>query len=167
MIYLQENKLTEYGKLEAKAGEAEKIFNDLSEQIKAKYARLNEIPILQKYISNYSQTREIYIEYRKSAYSKNFLARHENDINAHQSAKKYFEESGLERLLKISHPKQEYATVLAEKKKLYSDLNQAKLEAQKLSNVRASTDKILGRSEERAQAKSTPKLVKKKGYLER
>jgi len=57
--------------------------------------------------------------------------------------------------------------VLAEKKKLYTGLNQAKLEAQKLSNVRASTDKILGRSPERAQAKSTPKLVKKKGYLER
>ena len=77
LIFLQENDLTDYEKLEAKAAEATSLFNELTEQIKEKESRLNEISSLQKHIGHYSRTRDVYVEYRKSGYSKKFLAEHE------------------------------------------------------------------------------------------
>lgn len=143
LVYLQENNLTEYEKLEEKTDEAKKIFDDLSEQIMQKDNRLNEISTLQRHIGNYSKTRDIYTEYIKSGYNKNFLAEHENDIISHQSAKKYFDGLNI-KIPSMQSLKQAYAAVLAEKKKLYSDYHQAKSIMQELINAQINTDKILG-----------------------
>jgi hypothetical protein len=116
LIYLQENDLTDYNKLEAKAPEATKLFNGFTDQIKEKEVRLNEISSLQKHISNYSRTRNVYVEYRKAGYSKKFLAEHEGDIILHQASKKVFDELGLKKLPTIKTLQTEYAAALAEKK---------------------------------------------------
>lgn len=114
LIYLQENNLTDYNKLEEKAAEATKLFNDFTDRIKEKEARLSEISSLQKHISNYSRTREVYVEYRKTGYSKKFLAEHEGDIILHQTSKKAFDELKLEKLPTIKTLQTEYATLLAD-----------------------------------------------------
>jgi len=159
LIYLQENNLTDYNKLEEKTTEATQLYNDLTDQIKIKEARLNEISSLQKHIGNYSRTRDVYVEYRKSGYSKKFLAEHEGDIILHQASKKAFDELGLQKLPTIKTLQTEYATLLAEKKKLYQSYRQAKDSMRELLTAKNNTDRILGYSSSgQAHEKDTPKL---------
>ncbi len=154
LIYLQENNLTEYKILEEKTAQVTKVFNDLSSQIKEKETRLNEISTLQKHISNYSRTREIYIEYRKAGYNKKFYAEHESEIILHQSVKKAFDALGVKNLPSIKILQTEYATLLAEKKKLYQSYKQAKENLKELSTVKVNTDRLLSYSDsQRGQGK--------------
>lgn len=67
--YLIENNLTDYSVLEKKTAAAVARFNDISDQIKTIEKRLVEISSLQKHISNYSRTREVYKQYRTAGYS--------------------------------------------------------------------------------------------------
>ena len=78
--------------------------------------RMNDITALQKHISNYSRTREIYTQYRKSGYSKNFLEAHEQDIRLHKAAKQAFDAQNLKKLPTIKMLQNEYATLLSQKK---------------------------------------------------
>lgn len=143
LIFLQENGLTEYAALEKKAAEATAAFNGLSEKIKQTETRMKEISELQKHISNYSRTREVYVQYRKAGYSKKFLAEHQGEIILHQSAKKVFDALGLKKLPSINTLKQEYATLLAEKKKLYQGYRQARENMKNLLTAKENTDRLL------------------------
>ena len=55
--------------LKMKSDEATEKFNALSAGIKEKETRMAELFALKKHIFNYHDTREIYIQYRKSGYS--------------------------------------------------------------------------------------------------
>lgn len=143
LIFLQENGLTEYAQLEKKAAEATAVFNDFSEKIKQAETSMKEISKLQKHISNYSRTREVYVEYRKAGYSKKFLAEHEGEILLHQSAKKAFDALGLKKLPSINTLKQEFAVLLAEKKKLYQGYRQARETMKNLLTAKENTDRLL------------------------
>jgi len=143
LVFLQENGLTEYAMLEQKTADATAEFNELSAKIKQAESRMNEISSLQKHISNYSRTRDVYAEYRKAGYSKSFRAEHEADIILHQAAKKAFDALGLKKLPTINMLKQEYAALLAEKKKLYQDYRKAKDEMRTLLTIKGNTDRLL------------------------
>lgn len=143
LIFLQENGVTEYTQLEKKAAEATATFNDLSAKIKQTENRMKEISELQKQISNYSRTREIYVQYRKSGYSNKFRSEHEGEILLHQSAKKAFDAFGLKKLPSIQMLKQEYAVLLTEKKKLYQGYRQARETMKNLLTAKENTDRLL------------------------
>lgn len=143
LIFLQENGLTEYAQLEKKAAESTAAFNMLSEKIKQAETRMKEISELQKHISNYSRTRDIYVQYRKAGYSKKFREEHDGEILLHQSAKKAFDTLGLKKLPSIQALKQEYAELLAEKKKLYQGYRQARETMKNLLTAKENTDRLL------------------------
>lgn len=143
LMFLQENNLTDYDKLAEETKLATKQFTDLSAEIKTKENRMAEIAELQKQISTYSRTRDIYVQYRKAGYSKKFYAEHESEILLHQAAKKTFDTIGLKTLPKISALKQEYAVLLAEKKKLYTSYREAKEKMRALVNAKANADQLL------------------------
>ena len=123
LIFLQENGLDDIDKLDRKAQQAKDNFNAISTRIQSIDVRLKDIVILQKHIGIYSKTRDVYTAYRKSGYSKKYLAEHGDDIAVHKTAKKYFDGLGLEKLPTINTLKTEYASLLAEKKKLYTELH--------------------------------------------
>ena len=143
LIFLQENNLTEYKKLEEKTAESVKIFDGLSTHIKQKQTRLDEIAALQKTIANYSRTRDIYIEYRKSGYSKNFYTEHMQEIETHKAAKKVFDSFNGQKIPTIKELKIEYATVLGEKGKLYSEYKKAKETMRELVTAKRNVQQIL------------------------
>ena len=62
--------------LRSRTNEATEKFNTLSADIKEKEVRMAELLALKKHIFNYHDTREIYIQYRKSGYSKAFFEKH-------------------------------------------------------------------------------------------
>jgi hypothetical protein len=143
LSYLQENNLTELDKLDELIEAGTQIFDDLTEQIKQKDDRMNEISTLQRHIGNYRKAANIYAEYKQSGYNKSFFAEHENILTMRQEAKQYFDSLN-GKIPSIETLKQEYAAVLAEKKTLYADYNQVKNNMRDLTTARSKIGEALG-----------------------
>jgi hypothetical protein len=142
--YLTEHGLLEYSALAEKTESATARYNELSTQIKAAEIRLAEIAVLKTQIVNYAKTRDIYVAYRKSGYSKNFLAEHKSDILLHKAAKKAFDELNVKKLPTVKSLQVEYAALLLEKKAIYTDYRQARDEMKELLTVKANVNRLLG-----------------------
>lgn len=143
MNYIQEHHL-EYGNLARKVSEATTQYNALSAQIKAAEKRMGEISVLRKHIINYSKTREVYVAYRKSGYSKDYLAEHESEILLHRAAKKAFDELGLSKIPTKKSLDLEYAQLLEEKKETYGQYRQVREEMKEVTIIKHNIDKLLG-----------------------
>ena len=76
-----------------------------------------EIAVLKTHIANYAKTRDVYAGYRKAGYSKKYLAEHESDILLHKAAKNAFDELGVKKLPTVKSLQEEYAKLLAEKRR--------------------------------------------------
>ena len=82
---------------------------------------MNEIAVLQKHITNYLKTKDIYAAYRQSGYSKKFYAEHEDEIKRCKASKQAFDALGLSKIPSLKALRAEYAKLLAEKKFAYSE----------------------------------------------
>jgi hypothetical protein len=151
LVFLQERGLADYDTLAEKAQAAAGDFDQTAARLKAIESRLSEISALQKHIGAYSKTREVYSRYRDSKWSKKFYAEHEADILLHRAAKKYFDSLGLTKLPAMQTLKTEYATLAAEKKKLYSDYRAKKEKMIALLMAKQNVDRLLGASSEQEQ----------------
>lgn len=149
--YLTENNLLEYTALTDKAQAVTESYNLLVAQIKTAEKRMAEIAVLRTQIINYSKTRDVYTAYRKAGYSKKFLAEHEADILLHKAAKKAFDELGVQKLPKVKELQSEYAVLLAEKKNVYAEYQQARREMQEVLTAKENVDRLLGTEEQDAQ----------------
>lgn len=143
LIYLQENNIDEYDKLENLVSEKNNLQNDLTMKIKSIEKRLNEIKDLEKHIGNYGKTKDIYTQYRKSGYDKDFLREFEDKIILHQAAKKAFNALSLKKLPTIKMLKTEYASLKSEKNKLYNEYRKVKEEIKKINVVKSNADRLL------------------------
>ena len=147
LIFLKENGIDSYEDLKKKASSASGDFSTLTKKIKESEQRIAEISALQKQIGTYGKTREVFAAYRKSGYSDNFFEEHRADITLHRAAKKYFDDLGYgkdKKLPTISTLKQEYAALLAEKKRLYTGYRELKETSRALSMAKGNADRILG-----------------------
>ena len=148
-MYLQENELTDLGKLEKVCDAAVQKFNDLSDRTKAASAKMKDISELQRHIGTYSKTREIYAQYRKLTGRKQdkFYEQHSSEITACQAAKRYFDSLGLKKPPSMQSLKQEYAKLQAENKKRYPEYKQAKAKMIELLTAKNNVERILGVTE--------------------
>ena len=112
MNYLTEHKLLEYSELSEKAAAATARHHELSARIKEAEKRMAEIAVLRKHIINYSKTRDVYVAYRRTGYSKKFLAEHEADILLHNAAKRAFDELGVSKIPTVKSLQAEYAWLM-------------------------------------------------------
>lgn len=144
LIFLQERGLTDYDVLSEKAAAASKCFGDTGDRLKVIEARQKEIAALQKHIGTYSKTLDVYRQYRDGGWNKKFYAAHESDIIAHKAAKKHFDSLGLKKLPKMDTLKKEYATLDAEKRKLYQGYRPAREEMIALLMAKQNVERILG-----------------------
>lgn len=115
---------------------------ELSEKINQAQMRLAEINVLKTHIVNYSKTKDIYVAYRKSGYSKKFLEEHESDIIIHKAAKKAFDELGVKKLPTIKSLQVEFADLLSTKKTAYADLKRIRDELRELSVHKANYEEL-------------------------
>ena len=147
LIFIKENGFASYEELETTTDSVCNEYNQRLEKIKATDKRLAEIQELQKHIKVYSRTRETYIKYKRIGYNKNFYETNRTDITLHEAARKYFDSLGYgknNKLPPMQSLKQEYATLLAEKKKLYVDYKELNERRKELLTVRNNADRILG-----------------------
>ena len=145
--YLRENGLLDYDELKKKSADTTARYNQLSEQIKSAEKRMAEIAVLKTHIINYSKTRDVYAAYRKSGYSKKFLADHESDILLHKAAKKAFDELGMTKLPTVKSLQAEYADLLAKKKAAYAEYRTAREEMKELLLHKSNLDRMLEKEE--------------------
>ena len=96
--YLREQGLLDLNELQKRTDDVTSKYHELSDKIKLIEARIKEIAELKTQIINFAKTREIYAAYRKSGYSKDFLAGHETEILLHKTAKKAFNEMNFQKL---------------------------------------------------------------------
>lgn len=154
LIFLQENNIDSFEKLDALAEKSTDGFHALSAEIKVCEARLKEIGTLKKTITDYSKTRSTYEAYRKAGYSKKFFEAHREEITIHQAAKKVFDELPDKKIPKMKELSAEYAEVLARKKAAYKEYRAARDEMKMYTVARKNVDMLLGRksvSERNAQ----------------
>ena len=155
MCFLQENGIDSFEELAARTDAAITRFNELGDSIKSAEARLQEIAILKTHIINYSKTRDVYVAYRKSGYSRKFFEEHRESITIHKAAKDAFDKLGLKKLPRVKELSAEYARILAEKKAAYPEYRKAReqmqeyLVAQKVAAVVLDKENELQEQQER------------------
>lgn len=145
--YLREHGLMDYDVLKQKAADATGRYNRLSDEIKSAEKRMAEIAVLKTHIINYSKTRDVYAAYRKSGYSKKYLAEHESDILLHKAAKKAFDESDMTKLPTVKSLQAEYADLLAKKKAAYTEYRIAREEMKELLLHKSNIERMLEKEE--------------------
>ena len=133
--------------MKQKATDATGRYNRLSDEIKSAEKRMAEIAVLKTHIINYSKTRDVYAAYRKSGYSKKYLAEHESDILLHKAAKKSFDELEVTKLPTVKSLQAEYAELLAKKKAAYAEYRTAREEMKELLLHKSNIDRMLEKEE--------------------
>ena len=150
-LYMDEHGLS-YEEMAARKESLSMKERELSEKVAQSQARIAEITVLKTHIVNYSKTRDIYVAYRKSGYSKKFLEEHEDDIIIHRAAKKAFDEMGVKKLPTIKSLQVEFAEQLTAKKDAYAELKKVRDELRDLSVHKANYEELRD-LEEREQRK--------------
>lgn len=151
MIFLREHGITDVGQLQEKAEQAVKRFDQLDGNIKAAEKRLVEIAALKKHILNYAKTKDVYVEYRKSGYSKKFYESHREAITLHKAAKDAFNDLGVKKLPKVKDLTAEYATVLSDKKAAYAQYRNARSEMQEYLKAQKNVEQFLHLTRQEAE----------------
>lgn len=159
LLFLEEHNLRDYDELAAKAKYVSDRFAEITERQKSLEARLTEIADLKKHIINYSKTKQIYLAYRESGYSKKFYEAHREEITLHKAAKDAFSKiKG--KIPTIKELNAEYAQVLAEKKKTYSEYRQARQEMKDYQTAKYNIDRFLQTEEQEKQAEKQKQNTK-------
>lgn len=162
LLFLQEHNIHDLAELQEKADTATEKFHQISESIKDAEKYMDEISNLKKHIINYSKTRDVYVAYRKTGYSKKFFEEHRQEILLHKAAKDLFNEvpEDLKKNGKIPTIKElseEFASHLANKKSAYSQYHQAKQEMQDYLIAKQDIEKILGAERQEQEQKKEKK----------
>lgn len=124
-LYMDEHGL-DYDAMSARKSELAAKEKELSAKITEAQDRIAEINVLKTHIVNYSKTRDVYVAYRKSGYSKKFLEEHEDDIIIHKATKKAFDKLGVKKLPTVKSLQVEFADLLTAKKEAYAELKRVR-----------------------------------------
>jgi len=143
LLFLQDNDLDDIEKLAEAAQKAKDDFNGLQTRIHAIDERLKEIPLMQKHIGTYVKAKDVYAEYKRRKFSKKFYAENAKAIEDCKAAKAFFDEQGLAKLPTINSLKQEFATLTAEKKKLYAGYSAARNHMQEILMAQQNVQQLL------------------------
>lgn len=147
ILFLQERGVHDYEELCERASASSNRFSELSAEIKEAEKRLAEIAVLKTHIINYSKTKDVYVAYRKSGYSKSFFEAHREEITLHKAAKDAFSQIAGS-IPKLKDLNEEYAAVLKKKKLAYAEYRQAKEEMKEYQTAKYNVDQFLRNEEE-------------------
>ena len=142
LLFLKEHDIRDYDDLAARASDASKRFGEITTRQKELEAKLVQIAALKTHIINYSKTKDVYVAYRKSGYSKKFFEEHREALTLHKAAKDAF--SKLDgKIPKIKELNAEYERILSEKKATYAEYRQAQKEMKEMQTAKYNVDQFL------------------------
>ena len=120
LLFLREHSIETADQLKTIVEEYTSRENVLLEKVKSLEKRLGEIAKLRKHITDYIETKDVYVAYRKNGYSKKFLEAHRDEIIRYKEAREAFDKFGSD-IPKLKDLGEEYKIVLAEKRSAYSE----------------------------------------------
>ena len=143
--FMQEQNITEYDQLSAKAEDAVSRFHALTEQLRRTEADLSATSELMGAVVQYAKTRPVFDGYKAAKYSRKYLAEHEAELADYRAAKATMGELlGGEKLPKMAELKEKRRQLAARKKALYADYRTAQEEMRQAVAVKANIDHLLG-----------------------
>ena len=160
VILLKEKGLDNYDDLVAYTENLSSRFSELSDSIKVAEKRMIEVQALQKHIKNYHDTRQIYVEYRKSGYSKKFFEEHRQEITLHQAAKKAFDELQVSKLPSRQSLYEEFHRLAVQKKQDYAEYRQVRKEREELLIAKQTVETILNIDKKKEQEREEKKPLR-------
>ena len=98
---------------------------------------------MKTHIINYAKTRDVYVGYRKSGYSKKFFEANREELALHKAAKEAFTQSGLEKLPTVKQLNQEFYEILQAKKEEYAEYQKLKDELREYQIARKNMEIVL------------------------
>ena len=157
VILLKEKGLDNYDDLVSHIEKLSTRFDELSDSIKTAEKRMVEVQALQTHIKNYHDTRQVYVEYRKSGYSKKFFEEHRQEITIHKAAKQAFDELGITKLPSRQSLYEEFHQLAVQKKQEYAEYRQIRKEREELLIAKQTVETILNidKKKEQEQEKKT------------
>lgn len=152
---LKEKGINSYEDLTVLTDKLSSRFSELTDSIKNAEKRMVEIKALQTHINNYYKTRQAYVDYRKSGYSKNFLEEHREEIFLHKAAKQAFDQLEGKKLPSRQSLHEEFNQLMIQKKQEYAEYRQVKKEMQEYLTARHTVETILNIDRKERQEKET------------
>ena len=143
LLFLRDHQVESIEELKVKEDEATSKFNQLSSDIKTKEAKIAELTALKKNIFNYVDTRDVYIQYRKSGYDKQFFKQHREAITLHKVAKQAFNESCFDKIPKVKELNSQIYELMNEKKEMYAEYRQLKNDMRELMKAHKNVERFL------------------------
>ncbi len=158
LLFLEEHGIASYEELVKKTDAMETEIDALNEKIKARNERMAENKELQNAIITYSKTAEVYTAYRKSGYSKRYLAEHETEIRDHKDAKKIFNRVSGGKIPKLKELRAEYGELIAANRPDFQQYVQLRKEKKDYLVARKNLELLLTEkeAEEREKVKAQP-----------
>lgn len=150
---LKEKGINNYEDLAALTDKLSSRFSELTVSIKNAEKRMVEIKALQTHINNYYKTRQTYVDYRKSGYSKKFLEEHQEEITLHKAAKQAFDQLEGKKLPSRQSLHEEFNQLMIQKKQEYAEYRQVKKEMQDYLTARQTVETILNIDRKKKQEK--------------
>lgn len=123
ILFLQQHDIHDKKTLDALVDGSTDRYHELMKTIKDAEEKMAANKVIKTHIINYSKTRDTYIAYRKSGYSKKFYEAHRDEITLHKAAKEAFSKLPDGKIPKVKDLNEEFARLLSEKKIAYSSDN--------------------------------------------
>ena len=140
ILFLQQHNIRDLETLNRMVDESSAKYNELLKTIKNAEEKMAENKIIKTNIINYSKTRDTYIAYRKSGYSKKFYEAHRDEITLHKAAKETFSKFPKSKIPKVKDLNEEFNRLLLEKKEAYSEYKKMKKEMRDYQTAKQNVD---------------------------
>ena len=128
ILFLQQHDIHDKETLDALVDGSSAKYHELMKTIKDAEEKMAANKVIKTHIINYAKTRETYITYRKSGYSKKFFEAHRDEITLHKAAKEAFSKLPDGKIPKVKDLNEEFVRLLSEKKADYSEYKKIKKE---------------------------------------
>ena len=154
--FLQENGLTGYNELAAKADAAVDRAHALAGELRAVQEELGRTSELMGAVVQYAKTRPVFDGYKAARYSKKYLAQHEAELADYRAAKAAMNKllDG-ERLPKMDALKKKRRELAEQKKALTAQYRTAQKEMREIVTVKGNIDHLLNFTGGRADKEQT------------
>ena len=120
ILFLQQHAIHDKKTLDALVDGSSAKYHELTKTIKDAEEKMAANKVIKTHIINYAKTRETYITYRKSGYSKKFFEAHRDEITLHKAAKEAFSKLPDGKIPKVKDLNEEFVRLLSEKKAAYT-----------------------------------------------
>ena len=129
---MKEHNVSSYEDLETRTKAITGKCDSLLTSVKEDEKRLREIAVLKKHIVNYAKSKDVYAEYKKSGYSRQYFEEHRDLLAPRKAARQAFDEykaahDGAQ-LPKVKDLSAEYSAILTRKKQNYAEYRKLKSE---------------------------------------